>query len=1128
MNALRLNVFPLFVLLVGSFACQTQTQFPVYEHDYTGSDFVPSSDAAVASDSEQTSDVSDASIGTDLTTPDTAKTDVPEEDTVKPQLKSAFSTTQGVITARFSEPVDVSAGDLDNFSIKASNNQPLEILSISQKEAALQYVELNVNASGIDSDLEYTLTVKNVADMAGNVIAIGKNTAVISRTLLLNIVWHQHQPLYLDPVSDGLSGPWVRKHATKDYYDMTSILEDYPDVHVNVNLTSVLLRQLLDYYVKRMDPFIDVYANTMDVEGFKAKWGGKTDPFVDFLLQPTPSAETITEDELLLVWKGPWTLVSTADATMKHFPEYIALRDANRAEYDKEDFLALKIFFEIAWFDPDFLNGPVTLPDGSVTRVHEWLNRDGDIYTLKVPPSEQLALDLLIENHKIMRNVIAIHKKLFYDVETGEGQVEVTTTPMYHPILPLIYNTDLMGTSQPFDPKPDPAFSFPEDASAQVLRSVAFYEDVFGVKPRGIWCGEGSVAEEIVPILTQAGFEWTATDHEVLKRSMGNDNAPVYKAYRVDDDAKTGPADSEMLILFRHTDLSDRMGFEYKTWKGVDAAQDFIDDLVEMAPSLGGDDRLVTVVLDGENAWEAYTQEHDAKGFLHALYKKLSESYQTGEISTVTASEYIHGNPSRAIAAHPIGGHTELEPLWPGSWIGATYAVWIGELEENKAWEYLLKARTDLQASGLAPPNPLAPAPTNLDSLAGRIYRAYDQIYAAEGSDWFWWYGVDQTTPSNDDSPFDLAFRSQLLGMYEHMNAALKILGQPEFPVPDFAPLIQAKPKLMEGPYEGDFPAPTIDGAFMPNETEWTPPGGFFFDSDSSTAISNTDDITTVYYGVDQDAFYVAVQASEDLSAKVGSPYSMAVLIDHKTILDAELGTSLSDPAHSFTPPGEDFVGMQVARRVRADFSGGDVKAVLEVSDGNGGFSPVANHSVTLGGPQFGGIILEFRIPFADLNLQGASDPLNFYVVAMEGDEVIDAAPSLKAKRVFDDVTNLVFVTFEVDATGSSIPLNTLGLKELPAPTGNAQVFIVGKADKLGDWIPNKIALSDSGKGGDLKSADGIWTATFGFPRGEVVRYKYTVGTGTDEGQWPGTEEFPFTNRQYVVPEDPLIKKVLL
>ena len=115
-----------------------------------------------------------------------------------------------------------------------------------------------------------------------------------------------------------------------------------------------------------------------------------------------------------------------------------------------------------------------------------------------------------------------------------------------------------------------------------------------------------------------------------------------------------------------------------------------------------------------------------------------------------------------------------------------------------------------------------------------------------------------------------------------------------------------------------------------------------------------------------------------------------------------------------------------------------------------------------------------------------------------------------------------------MDATGTTIPLDTLGLHMLPAPTGEGTIYIVGKQDKLGDWIPNKIALSDSGKNGDLVSGDGVWAGTYGFPRGEVIQYKYTVGTGTQEGQWAGTEEFPYTNRQYLVPEDPGVVSVLI
>jgi alpha-amylase/alpha-mannosidase (GH57 family) len=1103
-------------------------EFPVYRHELPRVSELPATDpdaGVLPADPETRIEEAGG-------TPDTEVDAAPAPDTLKPELRSAFSRTQGVITARFSEALDpATAAKLASYAIKASNNQALAVASATPDAAAPQYVDLGVDAAAINPALTYTLTVTGVADLAGNPIATGKNKAKVTRTLYLSVIWHQHQPLYLDPIEDQLTGPWVRKHATKDYYDMAAMLAEYPDIHVNVNLTSVLLRQLLEYYVDRLGPFVDVKKNSIDVEGFQASYQGRTDPYLDFMLAPTPTAETISEEELLLVWKGPWTLLSTADPSMKHFPEYQELRDANRAEYDQEDFLRLKIWFSIAWFDPDFLNGPVTFPDGSVSRVHQWLVRTGDTYGLAVAPTEALARDLVVEELKVMKNVVPIHQALFYDAEARTGQIEVTTTPMYHPILPLLFSTELAAEGQPFDPRPDPPFARPDDAKAQVLRAVRYYQDLFGQKPRGIWCGEGSVAEAIVPILVEAGFEWTATDHDVLKRTTGDGGAAEYYGYQIDSDTDAGPGadpNDAMLILFRQTELSDRLGFLYKTWKGTDAAQDFLDDVSALAPSLGGEDRLVTVILDGENAWEQYTQEHDAKGFLHAFYAKLSEAYATGEVVTLTASEYRHGNPARAISPHPVADHTELEPLAAGSWIGGTFSTWIGETEENKAWGYLRKARGDLAASGLAAPNPLATAPAPEAGWLYEVYHAYDSIYAAEGSDWFWWYGIDQTTPSNDDSPFDRAFRSQLLGMYQHLNLALQKLGKALIPVPDFAPLIQAKPKFLEGPYGGPLPAPVIDGAFLPNETEWSPPGGFFFDSDSSTAISATDDLITVYYGYDEAAFYVGVQAAEVLSAKLGSAYGVSVLVDHKSIVDAATGKTQSDPAHAFLPPGEAEGGFAVARRARVDFSGSTAKLLLEASDAKGGWTTVGTHGATLGGPVLGGMILELRLPFADLHLKGPSDPLSFYVVASEGGVDIDAAPSLDSKRVFDDVTNLVFVTFACDATGKEIPLNTLGLKGLPQPDGPGNVYIAGNHDKLGAWLPNKIALFDSGKLGDATAGDRVWSVTLGFPRGEVLQYKYTVGTGTDEGQWPGTEEFSFSNRQYVVPKDPGVGSVLI
>ncbi|MFT7622917.1 MAG: alpha-amylase/alpha-mannosidase (GH57 family), partial [Myxococcota bacterium] len=716
-------------------------------------------------------DVDDAGGDTgELPTPPQPDVDEGPDETA-PQVVSAFSADGQNVTVRFTEEVDSDSGaELSNYTIKGSDNSILATTS-AMVEARFAHLSL-ANPSDVDSDLTYTVFVNNVLDLAGNAVDTSKNKSLIKRTVYLNIIWHQHQPLYYEAARDELSGPWVRKHATKDYYDMASILEGYPDIHLAINITQVLLTQL-EIYNERLLPFVDVVNNTVDEEGFLAAWEGHTDPFIDLLLNDTPTPEEATEKEIGLLYDDPWATVSTADATMVRWPEYVALRNKNPKQLTQEDFLKLKIFFELAWFDPDFIQpGGVLLPTGTTVDLSDLIIAHPDgTYTLAEPASEQMANRLVAENAKVIAAIVPIHQKLFYNWQTKEGQLEITTTPFFHPILPLIYDTNSAQQGQPFDPLPQPAFSFAEDAEAQVLKAVAAYEAMFGIPPSGMWCGEGSVSEDIVSILNEAGIRWTATDQQVMSNSGGSHS---WFPYRVDGDKEQGDAgshDDELLIVFRNTSMSNDIGFKYGSQWGQDAADNLIGNVLAQAPPFGGEDRLITLVVDGENAWEEFKNEHDGKGFFHALYGGLSESFQLGEIVTVNVSEYIDGNPKRAVPAHPIASHDELEPLFAGSWIDSTFSVWIGEGEENLGWEYLLQTRLDLQKSGLPRPNPLAPAPADTDSKAWMIWAAWEEIYAAEGSDWFWGYGADMTTPANDDTPFDKGFRAHLVGMYTFMNA---------------------------------------------------------------------------------------------------------------------------------------------------------------------------------------------------------------------------------------------------------------------------------------------------------------------------------------------------------------------
>ena len=1091
-----------------------------------------------------------ADLGSDVVEPDSdvpvtdkdvpVKPDTkPEVDVVPPEVVGAFSSDGVTVSIRFSEEVDAdSAREVGNYSITGSDMSQVGIKSVEQYK---QFAHLTLsNPSQVNSAFSYTVLVQHVEDLAGNVVQAPNNKATIKRSAYLTIVWHQHQPSYLDPVADELTGPWVRKHATKDYYDMASMLEGYPDVRVNMNITPVMMIQLLDYYVERLGPYVDTVNNTVDEAAFLAKWKGRTDPWVDLLLEDTPTPAAATEKQLGLLYKDPWACVSTSDQMMMHFPQYVELREKNPALLTQEDFRALKILFEIAWIDPDFLDGPVELPDGTVVDITDLVDKSmgvdpaGDPMSIYEVPvfSEEIANRLVAEEYKIMANIVGIHKKLMYYPDTKKGQIEITTTPFYHPILPLIYNTELAKQGQPFDNLPNPAYSFPDDAYAHVLKAKAYHEEIWGIPPRGMWCGEGSVAEDIVEILLDAGLLWTATDQAVLERStlVGGGSQAPYVPYKIDADKQQGnggDVDDEMVIIFRDTALSNKVGFTFQMLKGEVAADEFIKDVLSHAPNFGGEDRLVVVILDGENAWESYKKDLDGKSFFYSVYQKLSESYQLGEIVTVTMSEYIEGNPDRGIPAHPVGEQKELEPLHAGSWIDGTFGIWIGEGEENQGWEYLLTARNALQQSGLKRPNPESPEPEDAQGLDFHIWKAFDELYAAEGSDWFWWYGGDMTSPANDDTPFDKAFRTHIHAMYSYMNDALVMQGKSPIEEPDFSPIVQKKAQAMEGPFENP---PVLDGVFTPNEGEWDEDGGFFYDNDSGgTMAGPNDDIAQVYFGYKDEDFYLGLLFNEDLSVKLSSNYNVTIYANHKHIINPDTGDFLENPKNTHSSQGIEllFGAKGAAWEIKTDFSSGTATTTLGEADGNNGWN-VVSHDIELGGPVQGGKLLEYKIPLDSLEME-FGDPLEIFVVASEGNEAIDTAPYSDSKVVFDDLTTLVYVTFEVDVSGELLPINAfVNIETPPPPAGNGVVYIAGNQDSMGAWIPNKIPLLDNGQDPDETANDLIWTGTFGLPPGTLLRYKYTCGLPKDEAKWPGTEEFPLTERGLDVTADPQYHKMLV
>lgn len=596
--------------------------------------------------------------------------------------------------------------------------------------------------------------------------------------IYLNIIWHQHQPFYaVDPETGLVSAPWVRFHAAKDYVDMVSIIEQYPNIHMTVNLTPSLIRQ---------------------IDAFNA---GQRDIVWALTLVP---AEQLTDEQKTYILRRFFDI---NDRIVKRFPRYVELQKkrggadeasiaAALASWTPQDFRDLQVLFNLAWTDPDFLaQEPLA---SLVAKGRDYSEAD-----------KKTVLD---KHAELMAQVLPVHKQ-FQD----KGQIEVTFTPYAHPILPLLIDTNLATQAIPDIQLPAVRFTRGDDAIQHLERGIALYEEKFGRKPRGMWPAEGSVAQLMVGMTARAGVQWMVTDEGILANSLGLDftrlaggvpmNATaLYRPYTV------GKGNETVVIFFRDTVLSNRVSFDYSQMAPQAAVDDFmsrlraIRDKVKNEP---GGPYVVTVILDGENAWEWY--ENDGKEFLHGLYRELSND---PTIQTVTPSEFL--------ALYNQTPET-IPNLWAGSWDSANFATWIGEDEENRAWEYLAQVRADLD-----------PYLKGQKLPADQLEKAYQAMLAAEGSDWFWWYGSDKD--SGNDAAFDAGFRETLGQVYDALG----------LPRPDFlrVPIIQPAPVEPEKALDTTF-TPTLDGV-LTSRAEWQSAGAFLFEP-------------TLEFGFDKNNLYLNV-----------------------------------------------------------------------------------------------------------------------------------------------------------------------------------------------------------------------------------------------------------------------------
>jgi alpha-amylase/alpha-mannosidase (GH57 family) len=701
--------------------------------------------------------------------------------------------------------------------------------------------------------------------------------------LYINLTWHQHQPLYYKDEDGIYTRPWVRAHATKDYLDMAQKVADYEDIHVTFNYTPSLIRQLNDlangakdiYWVLGEKPVTDL-----------------TDAEKQFILER--------------FFDVNWTNI------IAKYPRFQGLldkrggtdQDAIQSAMDSftdQDFLDLQIWFQLAWFDPVFLAQEPLL--SLVEKGEDFAEEDKAILFAEVLDKVQ--------------QVLPYHKAL-----QDSGQIEITTTPYAHPILPLIYDNQLALVGNPSAEMPENTFAYPEDAKAHLSISVDMYEENFGQGVRGLWPGEGSVAQAIVPLVAEAGYSYMQTGEPVLAKSLGIDSFTrdsggfvqqadeLYRPYIVSDDSG-----NKVAIFFRDGSLSDNIGFVYSGMSGEAGATDMLTRLEAIRDyfvenNISGP-HVVSIILDGENAWEHYP--NDGNDFLNALYQKLSDSEV---LETITPSEYLALFPEQR----------EIDDLFPGAWFSPNYDTWIGETEEAIAWDYLAEVRSDLANFEAASEDPEA------------LELAYDFMYLAEGSDWFWWYGDDQD--SGQDSYFDEGYRALLAGVYDSLGETLPVFVQ--------VPIIQKRAISATTPFM-EISTPEIDGIVDP---AW--------DTAAYYEIADSPDVSGLYYAIDEENLYLRLDPTAAFSSN---------LVDFYLSIP---GTDLDSTALGYEP--DQLLGFNVNTLIQ--WAGGSTINIYQVVDDT--WELVTEEA---GLAAMGPNILEASIPLAQLGDLSAGTTLKMALV---------------------------------------------------------------------------------------------------------------------------------------------------
>ena len=656
------------------------------------------------------------------------------------------------------------------------------------------------------------------------------------KSLCVAFLWHMHQPDYGNVLTGEINLPWTRFHAVKDYYDMSALVGEEPQLKLTINLVPILMDQLR------------AYAD-----------GTAKETYADLTLRDAAGLEPHQKAFLLrsffqLHWRQ----------MLMPYPRYRQLLDRRGSpnergdypdglkRYTARDFRDLQFWFNLAWCGRE------------LRRTHEIASffKKGSDFT---EDDKRVLLEI---QFRFIGRILPNYARLMRD----QG-IELSVSPYFHPILPLLCDNRSAREALPGIALPANPFAFPEDAREQMIRAQQRYQGEFGRLPSGMWPSEGSVSNATASLAAQAGLRWLASDEGVLFNSLsgehrGTDYQSKFCAYQWNGQGG-GP-----YLFFRDHALSDLIGFTYSSWNPDDAAGDFIRRLHRIHEHVPDDGRhyIVPVILDGENAWEHYPE--NGADFLARLYHQLTHD---DRLRTVTFSEFLD-----------LETHREsLNTIVSGSWIYGNLATWIGHPEKNRAWDVLAAARVFLNRQRRE----------ERDNPARD--KAFQELMIAEGSDWFWWYGDDHH--SENAAEFDLLFRSHIQRVYQLLGSDYP--AELDLPIKkaDAATLYRAPAHTI---------SPCLDGQ-VTDYFEWLPAG--FAVSSAGGAMHRAETyVQKVFFGYDTRLFYIRLDLAANQAITLPLEASLHLHFVAPRDLVLRLNRDPSDTWHcswlgipdSFQPPG--------------------------------------------------------------------------------------------------------------------------------------------------------------------------------------------------------------------------------